>query len=67
MYVSHKNGNYSTLFELIKSTMPSFLLMFIAIPYLKLLYLMDKVSDPSLPVLAQGHVSYMSHPYDMDI
>jgi heme/copper-type cytochrome/quinol oxidase subunit 2 len=56
--VSHKNVSHGTLIELIWTITPALILMFIAFPSFKLLYLMDEVSDPSMAVLAEGHQWY---------
>ena len=52
--VSHKNVSHGTLIELIWTITPALILIFIAFPSFKLLYLMDEVSDPSMAVLAEG-------------
>ena len=39
------------------------ILILIAFPSFKLLYLMDEVSDPSMSVLAEGHQWYWSYQY----
>jgi len=44
----------STLIELIWTITPAVILILIAFPSFKLLYLMDEVSDPSMSVLAEG-------------
>ena len=44
-----------TLVELIWTITPAFILVLIAFPSFKLLYLIDEVTDPSLSVLAEGH------------
>ena len=61
--VSHKNVSHGTLVELIWTISPALILMFIAFPSFKLLYLMDEVSDPSMAVLAEGHQWYWSYMY----
>ena len=61
--VSHKNVSHGTLIELIWTITPALILMFIAFPSFKLLYLMDEVSDPSMAVLAEGHQWYWSYMY----
>ena len=61
--VSHKNVSHGTLIELIWTITPALILMFIAFPSFKLLYLMDEVSDPSMAVLAEGHQWYWSYQY----
>lgn len=45
----------TTLIELIWTITPALILVLIAFPSFKLLYLMDEVTDPSLSVLAEGH------------
>ena len=50
----YENINRSTLIELIWTITPAVILMLIAFPSFKLLYLMDEVSDPSMSVLAEG-------------
>ena len=52
-----------TLIELIWTITPAVILMLIAFPSFKLLYLMDEVSDPSMSVLAEGHQWYWSYQY----
>ena len=61
--VSHKNVSHGTLIELIWTITPALILMFIAFPSFKLLYLMDEVSDPSMAVFAEGHQWYWSYQY----
>lgn len=43
-----------TLIELIWTITPAVILILIAFPSFKLLYLMDEVNDPSMTVLAEG-------------
>ena len=52
-----------TLIELIWTITPALILVLIAFPSFKLLYLMDEVTDPSLSVLAEGHQWYWSYEY----
>lgn len=52
--ISHQNVSHGTLIELIWTITPALILIFIAFPSFKLLYLMDEVSDPSMAVLAEG-------------
>ena len=49
--ISHKYLNHGTLIELIWTITPAFILILIAFPSFKLLYLMDEVMDPSLVCL----------------
>nr|QDG01246.1 cytochrome c oxidase subunit 2 [Scytalidium sp.] len=61
--ISHKYLNHGTLIELIWTITPAFILILIAFPSFKLLYLMDEVSDPAMTVLAEGHQWYWSYQY----
>ncbi len=61
--LSHKYLSHGTLVELIWTITPAVILILIAFPSFKLLYLMDEVSDPSMAVLAEGHQWYWSYQY----
>ena len=61
--ISHKYLNHGTLIELVWTITPAIVLILIAFPSFKLLYLMDEVSDPSMSVLAEGHQWYWSYQY----
>ena len=61
--LSHKNLSHGTLIELIWTITPALILILIAFPSFKLLYLMDEVSDPAMAVLAEGHQWYWSYQY----
>ena len=61
--ISNKYVNHGTLIELIWTITPALILVLIAFPSFKLLYLMDEVTDPSLSVLAEGHQWYWSYEY----
>jgi len=61
--ISHKYLNHGTLIELIWTITPAIVLILIAFPSFKLLYLMDEVSDSSMSVLAEGHQWYWSYQY----
>ena len=61
--ISHKYLNHGTLIELIWTISPAVILILIAFPSFKLLYLMDEVSDPSMSVVAEGHQWYWSYQY----
>ena len=52
--ISHKYVNHGTLIELIWTITPALILMLIAFPSFKLLYLMDEVTDAAMSVLAEG-------------
>nr|UFP91282.1 cytochrome c oxidase subunit 2 [Phaeoplaca camptidia] len=61
--VSYKYVSHGTLIELIWTISPAIILILIAFPSFKLLYLMDEVTDPSLAILAEGHQWYWSYQY----
>jgi len=61
--ISHKYLNHGTLIELVWTITPALILILIAFPSFKLLYLMDEVSDPAMSVLAEGHQWYWSYQY----
>ena len=61
--IANKYMNHGTLIELIWTITPAFILILIAFPSFKLLYLMDEVMDPSLVVYAEGHQWYWSYQY----
>jgi cytochrome c oxidase subunit 2 len=52
-----------TLLEIIWTIVPAIILILIAFPSLKLLYLMDEVMDPALTIKAIGHQWYWSYEY----
>nr|QHI42862.1 cytochrome c oxidase subunit II [Solea solea] len=49
--------------EIIWTILPAIVLTFIALPSLRILYLMDEVSDPHLTIKATGHQWYWSYEY----
>jgi len=61
--IAQKYMNHGTLIELIWTISPAFILILIAFPSFKLLYLMDEVMDPSLVIYAEGHQWYWSYQY----
>lgn len=61
--ISNKYLNHGTLIELIWTITPAIILILIAFPSFKLLYLMDEVTDPNLTVLVEGHQWYWSYQY----
>ena len=61
--ITSKYLNHGTLVELIWTITPAIILVLIAFPSFKLLYLMDEVSDPAMAVLAEGHQWYWSYQY----
>jgi len=54
---------HGTTIELLWTIIPSFILMFIAVPSFALLYSMDEVVDPALTVKVIGHQWYWSYEY----
>jgi cytochrome c oxidase subunit II len=61
--ISHKYLNHGTLIELIWTITPAVILILIAFPSFKLLYLIDEVLEPSMSILAEGHQWYWSYQY----
>nr|ARH54379.1 cytochrome c oxidase subunit 2 [Gastrallus laevigatus] len=49
--------------ELIWTILPAIILIFIALPSLRILYLLDEVSNPSITVKTMGHQWYWSYEY----
>nr|YP_009558815.1 cytochrome c oxidase subunit II [Nanosesarma minutum]QBA83264.1 cytochrome c oxidase subunit II [Nanosesarma minutum] len=49
--------------EIIWTSIPAFILIFIALPSLRLLYLLDEVNNPSLTLKTIGHQWYWSYEY----
>ena len=60
---SHKYQDHGPTIELVWTITPALILILIAFPSFKLLYLMDEVSDPAMAVLAEGHQWYWSYQY----
>ena len=54
---------HGTTIELLWTILPSFILMFIAVPSFALLYSMDEVIDPAITIKAIGHQWYWSYEY----
>jgi ubiquinol-cytochrome c reductase cytochrome b subunit len=61
--ISRKYTRHGTLIELIWTITPAIILILIAFPSFKLLYLMDEITDPAMCVLAEGHQWYWSYQY----
>nr|ANS72662.1 cytochrome c oxidase subunit II [Spongicola levigatus] len=49
--------------EIVWTVLPAFILVFIALPSLRLLYLLDEVNNPSLTLKTIGHQWYWSYEY----
>lgn len=63
LLISNKFLNHGTLVELLWTTTPALILILIAFPSFKLLFLMDETSDPHMSVLAEAHQWYWSYKY----
>jgi cytochrome c oxidase subunit 2 len=61
--IVYKYHNHGTLIELIWTITPALVLIAIAFPSFKLLYLMDEVIDPAMTIKALGHQWYWSYEY----
>jgi cytochrome c oxidase subunit 1 len=61
--ISNKYLNHGTLIELIWTITPALILILIAFPSFKLLYLMDEVTDPNITLAVEGHQWYWSYEY----
>ena len=61
--MSHKYSNHGTLIELVWTITPALILIAIAFPSFKLLYLMDDVISPAMTIKAVGHQWYWSYEY----
>jgi cytochrome c oxidase subunit 2 len=59
--IVHKYHNHGTIIELIWTITPAVVLIAIAFPSFKLLYLLDEVVDPAMTVKALGHQWYWSY------
>nr|QNE85429.1 cytochrome c oxidase subunit II [Tarnania fenestralis] len=51
------------LIEIIWTIIPAVILMFIALPSLRILYLLDEINDPSITLKTIGHQWYWSYEY----
>lgn len=64
----YKYNNHGTLVEIIWTITPAFILLAIAFPSFKLLYLMDEVIDPAVTFKAIGYQWYWQYEYgDYDL
>lgn len=59
----YRHSNHGTLIELIWTVGPALVLVAIAFPSFKLLYLMDEVIDPAMTVKVTGHQWYWEYEY----
>lgn len=61
--IVHKYLNHGTLLELIWTVTPAFILIAIAFPSFRLLYLLDEVISPTITIKVVGHQWYWSYEY----
>ena len=61
--IIHKYLNHGTLIELIWTITPAFILIAIAFPSFRLLYLLDEVISPTITIKVAGHQWYWSYEY----
>jgi cytochrome c oxidase subunit 2 len=61
--IAYKYHNHGTLIELIWTITPALILISVAFPSFKLLYLVDEVIDPAMTIKALGHQWYWSYEY----
>ena len=61
--IVHKYLNHGTLLELIWTISPAFILIAIAFPSFRLLYLLDEVISPTITIKVVGHQWYWSYEY----
>jgi cytochrome c oxidase subunit 2 len=62
-HFSHSNLNHGTLIEIIWTITPALILINIALPSFKLLYMMDEVIDPIITIKTIGHQWYWEYEY----
>jgi cytochrome c oxidase subunit 2 len=61
--IVYKYSNHGTLIELIWTITPAFVLIAIAFPSFKLLYMLDEVVTPVMTIKVVGHQWYWSYEY----
>ena len=62
-FISHKYMIHGSLIEIIWTLTPALILVTIAFPSFKLLYLIDEVIDPAITIKIIGHQWYWSYEY----
>lgn len=62
-FISHKYLIHGSLLEIIWTITPALILVTIAFPSFKLLYLIDEVIDPAITIKVIGHQWYWSYEY----
>nr|ADZ56118.1 cytochrome c oxidase subunit II [Globicephala macrorhynchus]QCF38148.1 cytochrome c oxidase subunit II [Globicephala macrorhynchus]QCF38200.1 cytochrome c oxidase subunit II [Globicephala macrorhynchus]QCF38369.1 cytochrome c oxidase subunit II [Globicephala macrorhynchus]QCF38382.1 cytochrome c oxidase subunit II [Globicephala macrorhynchus] len=61
--LTHTNTMDAQEVETIWTVLPAVILIMIALPSLRILYMMDEINNPSLTVKAMGHQWYWSYEY----
>ncbi len=61
--ISHKFLTHGTTIEIIWTITPALILVLVAFPSFKLIYLMDEVVDPAITLKVIGHQWYWSYEY----
>lgn len=61
--ITHKYLVHGTLIEVLWTIIPAIILIAIAIPSFKLLYILDEVTLPTITIKATGHQWYWSYEY----
>ena len=61
--ITHKYLVHGTIIEVIWTIFPAVVLLAIAIPSFKLLYILDEVTLPTITIKATGHQWYWSYEY----
>lgn len=61
--IVYKYSNHGTIIELIWTITPAFVLIAIAFPSFKLLYMLDEVVTPAMTIKVVGHQWYWSYEY----
>nr|ATN23493.1 cytochrome c oxidase subunit II [Lema sp. EMHAU-15071010] len=59
----HRNLLENQLIEIIWTIMPAIILIFVAIPSLRLVYILDEINNPSITIKSIGHQWYWSYEY----
>nr|QBF44144.1 cytochrome c oxidase subunit II [Corethrella condita] len=66
LFFNHYTNRYllhGQLIEIIWTILPAIILIFIAMPSLRLLYLMDEINEPAITLKTIGHQWYWSYEY----
>nr|YP_009756874.1 cytochrome c oxidase subunit II [Tephritis femoralis]QIK50378.1 cytochrome c oxidase subunit 2 [Tephritis femoralis] len=60
---TNRNLLHGQTIEMIWTILPAIMLLFIALPSLRLLYLLDEINEPSMTLKSIGHQWYWSYEY----